>query len=400
MPPAPDELLRAARDAATPLLVYQIVVSLFVAWSFVNAVADWFTFRRPRPAGPADSPDGGWPRLSVLIPARNEEATLGRCVRSLLAQDYPAEMEVLVLDDHSEDGTARVAADLARRDGRVRVLRGGPLLPGWKGKPNALRQLAGGAAGDLLLLTDADCVFYPGALAAAVRHRARTGADCLSLMPRYLCGTFWEHVILPLQHFIVFATLPVRSVYASTNPAFAAASGAFLLIDAATYRALGGHGAVRGELAEDIKWAQHVKRQGRRFVYGDGSRVYAVRMYDSLRGIWDGFSKNMFPSMGKSLPLLLVWSLFMLTTQILPFAFVLAAPASGAFTPAAFWLPFAHVLTALAIRAALALRMGEALWACLLHPLGWLVVLAIGVNSAYLTLSGRGHTWKGRVYET
>ena len=397
-PPTLDELLRAIRSTViTPLLVYQIAVSVFVAFSLVNAVIDWFTFRRPSP--PPQAP-GLLPSLSVLIPARNEEATLEPCVRSLLAQEYPGELEILVLNDHSEDGTGRVAAGLAAADRRVRVLEGGPLLPGWKGKPNALRQLAPLAGGELLLLTDADCTFYPGALAAAVRHRDRERADCLSLIPYLECGSFWEHVVVPLQYFLVFATLPVRNVYASRNPAFAAANGAFLLIDAPTYRALGGHEAVKGEMAEDIKFAQHVKRSGRRLVYGDGSRVYAVRMYDSLRGVWEGFSKNLFPAMGKSLPVLGVWSLFLLTTQVLPFVFVLAGLVTGDRSPAAFRLPLAHVAVALAIRVALTVRFRQALWAVVTHPVGWLITLAIGANSAYLAYSGRGHAWKGRVYET
>ncbi len=393
-----SDLLNAVRPHLTPLLVYQVAVSMFVVFALGNAFVDGFTFRRPHPAAVPDN--DSWPSLSILIPARDEEATLEACVRSLLAQDYPGGLEILVLDDHSRDQTARVLAELAAGDARVRPLAGGPLLPGWKGKPNALRQLAARATGDVLLLTDADCTFYPHALASAVRHRERVGADCLSLIPYLECRTFWEHVVVPLQYFLVFATLPVRSVYASRNPAFAAANGAFLLLPRETYNALGGHEPVKGEMAEDIKFAQHVKRSGRKLVYGDGSRVYAVRMYDGLRAIWDGFSKNLFPAMGKSLPVLIVWSLFLLGTQVLPFVFVGGALVTGNRSPAGFWFPLAHVAAALALRVALSVRFRQAVWAALTHPLGWLVTLAIGANSAYLAYSGRGHAWKGRVYET
>ena len=153
-------------------------------------------------------------------------------------------------------------------------------------------------------------------------------------------------------------------------------------------------------MAEDIKFAQHVKRSGRRLVYGDGSRIYAVRMYDSLRGVWDGFSKNLFPAMGKSLAVLVVWGLFLLCTQILPFAFVPVALATGDRSLAGFYLPLAHVLVALVLRVALSIRFRQAVWATVTHPLGWLLTLGIAANSAYLTYSGRGHAWKGRVYET
>jgi chlorobactene glucosyltransferase len=384
--------------AITPLLVYQVFVSVFVASSLINAVADWFSFRRPAPV-PTDG-DGPLPSLSVLIPARNEAEVIGACVRSLLAQAYPGRLEVLVLDDRSDDGTTDVARVAAGNDQRLTVLAGGELAEGWKGKPNALRQLAAVATGEVLLLTDADCVFEPGALAASMRHRERVGADCLSLIPYLECGSFWEHVVIPLQYDVVFLTLPVRSVYASPNPAFAAANGAFLLLPSVTYAALGGHEAVRGEMAEDIKFAQHVKWSGRRLVYGDGSRVYRVRMYGSLRGIWDGFSKNLFSAMGRSLPILAVWSLFHLATQVLPFGFVARALLVEDRSLAGWWLPLAHVAVALGIRLALTFRFRQAVWAAMLtHPVGWLITLAIGANSAYLAYSGKGHTWKGRVYQ-
>jgi chlorobactene glucosyltransferase len=261
-----------------------------------------------------------------------------------------------------------------------------------------MRQLAAAATGEVILLTDADCVFYPGALAAAVRHRETVGADVLSLMPYLQCGSFWEHVVIPLQYMLVFATLPVRNVYASPNPAFAAANGAFILLPVRTYADLGGHEPVRAEMAEDIRFAQNVKRQGRKLVYGDGSTTYGVRMYTGLRDVWDGFSKNVFSAMGNSVVVVAVWSLFLLLTQVFPFGFVAAALLTGDRTLAGFYLPLAHVAVALAIRLALTIRFRQAAWAVLTHPVGWLVVIAIAWNSTYLALSGKGHAWKGRTY--
>ncbi len=413
------ELWKWMVGITTPLLVYQITVSVLVTCSLVNAIADWFTFRRPTPPHSIGSlslapPSPGeeravWergtggevlPSLSLLIPARNEETAIETCVRSLLNAEYSGTLEILVLDDRSEDRTGEIVERLAKEDNRVRLLHGGELLPGWKGKPNALRQLAEAATGELLLLTDADCVFYPGSLDAAVAHWKNTKADCLSLMPYFDCRTFWEHVILPLQIFLVFTTLPIRNVYASKNPAFAAANGAFILIPAATYRKIGGHTSVKGEMAEDIKFAQYIKRQGLKLVYGDGSYTYAVRMYDSLRGIWDGFSKNMFPAMGSSLAILGIWLLFQITTQILPGVFVIVALLRRDASVAGGYLPLFHLLVALGIRFALSLRFRQALWGTLTHSIGWCIVIAIAIHSAYLALSGKGHTWKGRLYPT
>jgi chlorobactene glucosyltransferase len=335
-----------------------------------------------------------------LIPARDEEAVLERCVVSLTAQRYPGTLEILILDDHSTDRTGSIAGRLAASDSRIQTFKGGDLQPGWKGKPNALRQLAAHAAGDLLLLTDADCIFQRGALEASVRFREHRGADCLSLIPYLECRSFWEHVVVPLQYFLVFITLPIRNVYANKNPAFAAANGAFLLLPRALYNEIGGHEPVKAEMAEDIKFAQHVKRRGYRLVYGDGSRIYSVRMYESLRGIWDGFSKNLFPAMGKNLTILLVWAIYLTTTQVLPFIFLGAAILKQDRTPALFWLPLSHVVAALTIRTALSLRFRQQVWAAVTHPVGWIITIAIAFNSAYLTYSRKGHSWKGRVYQT
>lgn len=395
MPSDLPSLVHLALSMITPLLVYQITVSVFVLYSLINAIADWFTFRRPQASEVASLQS-----LSVLIPARNEEAVIEACVRSLLVQEYPGTLEILVLDDRSEDDTARIVSEIAATDKRVRLLSGGELLPGWKGKPNALRQLADAATGEMLLLTDADCTFYPGSLVASVQHRERQQASVLSLMPYLACGSFWEHVVIPLQYVLVFATLPIRNVYATTNPAFAAANGAFILLPAKTYAQLGGHETVKSEMAEDICFAQHTKRSGKKLVYGDGTTTYSVRMYDSLPAIWQGFSKNVYSAMGNSVIVVAIWSLFLLITQVFPFGLLSYALAVGNHSLAAFWFPLTHVIVALGIRLALTIRFRQALWAVLTHPMGWLIVIAIAWNSTYLALSGKGHAWKGRTYQT
>ena len=121
-------------------------------------------------------------------------------------------------------------------------------------------------------------------------------------------------------------------------------------------------------------------------------------MYHGLRETWDGFSKNVFSAMGNSVAVVAVWSLFLLLTQVFPFGFVMAALVTGDRSPTGFWFPLAHVAVALGIRAALTHRFRQAWWAVLTHPVGWLVVIAIAWNSAYLAISGKGHAWKGRTY--
>ena len=206
-----------------------------------------------------------------------------------------------MLDDGSTDGTADIARAAAQGDRRVRVLAGGPLYEGWKGKPNALRQLAASAKGDVLLLTDADCTFLPR---RTRRRRApprtcRRGLPFAHPRPRLRLVLGARGRAAPVRCRFLDAARLLTKVTLSVNPAFAAANGAFLLLPAATYRALGGHEAVRAEMAEDIKFAQHVKRQGRRPASTATARAStSVRMYDSLRGVWDGFLQKPLPGDG------------------------------------------------------------------------------------------------------
>ena len=394
---------------SAPLLVYQIAVTFFAVCTAINAIGDWFAFQRPpqntKTFAATPSPQKS---LSVLIPARNEAANIGACVESLLTQQYPGPLEILVLDDRSEDTTAEIVQkiiDSVRRDGgrpdqTIRLLRGAEVWSGWKGKPNAMRQLAAAANGELLLLTDADCLFEPRALAAAVAHRGANGgglpvADS-SFGMRDVLGKRRDSAAI-----LYYLCHAARAKHLRQQKSGVCGGERSVYLDSParpTYAALGGHEAVKAEMAEDVVFARHVKRSGLRLVYGDGSQTYRVRMYNSFLEIWDGFSKNLFSAMGRSLPIVAVWCLFVLTTQLLPFAFLAQALLTGNRSVAGFLLPLMQIAIALGIRAALALRFRLALWAILTHPLGWLIFLGIALNSAYLSLSGKGHSWKGRVY--
>ena len=351
-------------------------------------------FRKPR-ALVATGGDAALPMISVLVPARNEEGNIAACVESLLALNYP-HFEVLALDDHSTDDTYARLCRLRDRDPRLRVLVGAELPPGWCGKPHACWQLAQAARGEFLLLTDADCVFAPDALLLALGGLRASRADVVSLVPDLLCGGFWEQLVIPLQYFIIFAFLPTFLIRHSAHPWFAAANGAFLFLKRETYFELDGHRAVRQELAEDIKFAQHVKRSGRSLWYGDGSRTYQVRMYHGLAELWAGFTKNIFPAFDKNLPLLVGVLIMLLCVFVLPPFFALWGGAHGR---AWAWLPALTYGAMAGVRLALTLRFRrDGPVDALLLPLAWAVAIGIAINSARRALSKHGTAWKGRVY--
>ncbi len=378
----------------SPTYAYHAAVALFVVLLLGNALLNALFFRKPR-AFIATGGDDALPLVSILVPARNEERNILACVESLLALNYPR-FEVLVLDDRSTDDTYPILCRLRDRDPRLRVLVGSELPPGWYGKPNACWQLAQAARGEYLLLTDADCEFAPDTLLLALGGITANRADVISLSPDLLCGSFWERMVIPLQYFIIFAFLPSLMIRRSKHHWFAAAHGAFFFLRRETYFDLDGHRAVRQELAEDIKFAQHVKKAGRTLWYGDGSRTYSVRMYHGLAELWAGFSKNAFPAFDRNLPLFVSVLIMVALVFVLPPLFALWGWLHG--RPWA-WLPALTYLALAALRLCLSLRFRrDGLLEALLHPLAWAAVIGIGINSARLALSKQGTAWKGRVY--
>lgn len=377
------------------MTLYQAAVALFALALAGTAALNFVLFRRPRALVPASDGPDDLPLVSILVPARNEEHNVGACVASLLALNYPR-FEVIVLDDRSEDDTYGVLCRMRDRDPRLRVLIGAELPPDWYGKPWACWQMAQAARGELLLLTDADCAFDPDALLLALGARRESRADVVSLVPDLRCHGFWETLIIPLQYFVIFAFLPTWLIRATPLPWFAAANGAFLFLSREDYFRVDGHGAVRRQLAEDVKFAQHVKRRGLSLWYGDGSRTYSVRMYDGLGEIWAGFAKNLFPAFSKNLPLLL-WVVFLLVNAlVLPPLWAAWGLATGA---AWAWLPLLSSVAPALVRLGLTARFGrDGAGYALLNPLAWAVVVGIALTSAWHGLSRRGNVWKGRAY--
>jgi glycosyltransferase involved in cell wall biosynthesis len=230
--------------------------------------------------------------VSVILPVRNEEAAVERAVVSLAAQ--PEIREILVVNDQSTDGTARVLAQLAAKEPKLRVLDAGPLPPGWVGKNHAAWQGAQHASERWLLFTDADAQHLPGSAARALADAAASGAAVVSYSPEQELHTWWERALIPF----VFCRLSELYSYAAVNdpqsPA-AAANGQYLLVHRDAYEAIGGHAAVSGEVLEDVALARRAKATGVALYFAPGTEIARVRMYSSFRAMWEGWTKNLFP---------------------------------------------------------------------------------------------------------
>lgn len=352
----------------------------------------------------APAPAGG-PLISVLIPARNEAGNIGRCVEAVLAQDYP-NFEVLVLDDRSTDATPAILAELSKRETRLVVLFGEELPDGWAGKPHALHQAAQAAAGEWLCFIDADTYLEPNALSSVLAAAHRTDADLYTMMTTQVMGTFWEKTVLPLVFTALSVGFPARKI---NDPARrdAIANGQFIFIKRATYDAIGGHAAVRNQIVEDKAIAERVKWNGYHLVMADGYAMARTRMYTSLPGMWEGWTKNIYLGL-KDRPGLLVLGAFGAFLALMATLFMPAWPLIGMAWMAqggggqARLLTFEALLawaTLIYARARAARAMHISGWYALTTPLGTGLFAAMMLVSAWKVLSGQGVRWKGRTYD-
>lgn len=227
------------------------------------------------------------PTVSVIVPARNEEACLATCLESLVSQAGISK-EILVVDDHSTDRTRQTAQSFPG----VRVIEAGPLPTGWSGKNNALTAGAQQARGQWLLFTDADTVHKPGSLARAVAEAEAHSADLLSYSPEQEVHGFWERAVMP----VIFAELARKyppSKISDGSSGLAAANGQYLLISRAAYDAVGGHRAVASSLLEDVALARAVREASGAIRFRYGGEAVRTRMYRGFRQLREGWTKNL-----------------------------------------------------------------------------------------------------------
>lgn len=241
----------------------------------------------PSKTSGAGQGNGGKPAVSVIVPARNEEECLGRCLESVVAQQGVG-FEVLVVDDGSSDRTRAIAESFSQ----TQVIDAGALPLDWTGKNHAAWQGAQRARGGWLLFTDADTVHEPGSLAAAVAEAEQHGAAMLSYSPRQEVESFWEKALMPVVFAELARTYPPSRVCDPRSPV-AAANGQYLMISRKAYDAVGGHRAVAGTLLEDVAIARRAKESGRVLRFRYGGEAVRTRMYRSFAQMWEGWTKNL-----------------------------------------------------------------------------------------------------------
>lgn len=371
----------------TALALTALVCALIPALLFWRNL---FLFTSP-PAPPA-----GWrPAISVLIPARDEEATIEASVEAALASTG-VDLEVVVLDDSSRDRTAEIVGRLARVDPRVRLETAPPLAPGWCGKQHACATLALHARSSILVFVDADVRLEPDGLARATAFLDRSGAGLVSGFPRQETGTFLERLLIPLIQFVLLGFLPMARMRRSRHPSYGAGCGQLFVARKTDYEKVGGHAAIRESLHDGIALPRAFRRAGIATDLFDATDVAVCRMYHNAGEVWRGLGKNAtegVASPGKIVPV----TALLLTGQVVPPLLLLLALV-GWIAPAAGWLALAGTIAAYAPRLMATERFRQPLDGALLHPLAILIFLAIQWTALGRHLLGRPAAWKGRSY--
>ena len=337
---------------------------------------------------------GSTPLLSLLIPARNEEAVLPDTLRSLQTQTYPA-FEVLVLDDESEDATADIVRGFARQDRRFRLVNGQPLPEGWIGKNWACHQLAGLARGEYLIFSDADVRWTPGALEAIAAALEQMRPDGLAVWPTQITITWAERLIVPLMAMSTLGYLPVLAVHHLPFDSMAAAIGQCLVFQRDAYWRIGGHAAVRDRILEDVLLVRAVKRAGLRLRWADGAGLIACRMYQDWPSVRDGFAKNILAGHGDSVFLLALSALFHWLVFLVPWLW-LAAGLFGVGSAGWPWQPAILIGLGVGIRALTAATSDQRPADALLLPASIVLMTAIAAWSVWQRWRHGGPQWKGR----
>ncbi|MFS0872256.1 glycosyltransferase [Paenibacillus xylanilyticus] len=335
--------------------------------------------------------------VSVLIPARNEKLHIKGCLESVLASDTSGfRMEVLVLDDRSEDETASIVQAIANRDARVRLLGGAEPPAGWMGKSHACHQLVQEAKGEWFMFVDADVRLEPEAIRQTVAAGCDQGRGLVTGFPYQVAKTWMEKLVVPMMVFTIISHLPIFMVRRSSSPLFVAATGAFLLIHRSSYEASGGHAAIQGDLVDDMSLAKAIKRAGHPVMLVDVHELVSTRMYQNGSEVWNGYKKNMYEGTGRRDVLLLGILLMYTVMYLVPPIGLVFGLFSGSSTSIIYGL--IGTLLGMGVKRVADQAGGQPWWLACLQPISMSCVIAIGMASWRAGRSGKGYVWKGRRY--
>lgn len=333
-----------------------------------------------------------YPLISVLVPMRNEARNVQNCIAMLKNIRYE-NIEIIIYEDQSTDSTYSLLLQEIGDDTRFQVIRGEPLKEGWIGKVHACYQLRQHAHGRFLAFIDADVTLHQHALTYAIARAKQYNASLVTGFPKFHYTNWLDKMLIPMMHFIVYFHLPIALANFTKIPATTAANGAFMFFETASYDQIGGHEAVKSSLVEDIHIAQILKRNGHRVLLTNVTDCVHCHMYETSKETWEGFSKNIFVGIGRSIPMALGLTLFYSLLYIVPFIFGVYGVTTW---QPLFILPFIitvihRMICDIASKTPIVYSLGIS---------GSVVaLLCILWRSVVLSKTGASYTWKGRSYK-
>lgn len=380
-----------------------LAAASLAAWVHLIFFRRGFWRCRERLPAAADRSGDAWPSVAVVIPARDEAATIAATLEALLAQDYPGPFTITLVDDGSRDDTGAIAAAIAARPdsaGRLHVVAGTPLPDGWSGKlwavENGLRAVrARGETPDFIFLTDADTVHGTATLRRLVAQARASGRAMVSLMVRLACEHAWEKRLTPAFVYFFQMLYPFGAIN-DDRDATAGAAGACILVGASALDRAGGIAAIRGTLIDDCSLAAAVKRAGGGLWLGLADDNLSLRRYPALAEFWDMVARTAYTQLGYS-PLRLVGTVLGLALVFFaPPLVTLAGAASGHELAAALAALAWAMMTASFLPILRYYRLPT--WRALSLPLIAGLYTAMTIDSARRHWRGRGGGWQGRTY--
>ncbi len=378
--------------------LYQYIITVILTLFFIDFIINIILFKDITKYKLTEKFIKSPPLVSILIPARNEEFTIKRCIKSLLKQDYP-NIEILVLDDSSSDRTSLIVKELGEKDKRIKLFTGKPLKDGWLGKSYACWQLSKYAKGEYLVFTDADTLHFENSISSLIGGLISNRLDGLSAVPRQIMVTLHERMVYVWVHFGILSLLPLILVKKSKNPLFSTANGQCILFKNEVYKKIGGHKAIRAEILEDIHISKQAKRFGYKFMIFDGSKSINCKMYRNFSQLISGFSKFMFAAFDYqvftiSAVVLIISVLFLFPFILLPLG-IFIFDWSGRIMS----LITIQVLTLLIMRVIMAIKLKSRASDAFLHPLSMIYIILICINSVFQAKFREGVLWKSRRYD-
>ena len=377
-------------------LLYQYIITGVLALLLINFILNNIQFKNTARVQLSPETIKENPLISVLVPARNEEDNIKRCLLSLMKQDYK-NIEILVLNDNSTDNTAGIVSGLARKDKRITLHHGKPLEKGWLGKSFACYQLSKFAKGKYLVFTDADTLHFPNSIGSSVACLLKYKVDALSLFAKQIMVTIHERMMVPAGNYMIFWFLPLILIRKAKSALFCTAIGQFMLFKKEVYEKIGGHKAVKSRILEDVIISKQVKKCGYKFMIFDGRHSLYCRLYHNFSEVVKGYSKILFAAFGFNAYMMLTAILFVSAIFLLPFIML---PISILFDWAQIHinLMIIQVIMIFITRVIFTFRYRSKAIDAFLHPLAFIYLIAIAITSVFQVKYGAGIYWKGRTY--